>query len=509
MVHQANELAQKIRKARFKAGSLELDFPEMKIRLDEAGRVARIEKIENDISHQLIEEYMLMANEAVAGRLMQVQKPTVYRVHEAPEESRLQEYREEVLSHNVPCGNLRQRTEIQRLLHKLNTLPIGPALKIGFLKSLMRARYALEPLGHFGLAKKKYAHFTSPIRRYADLVVHRSLFEAHPISASALLPIAEHISITERTSADAERDSKDVKRFAYLKAQLTSGSPAVYPALVTEVRNFGFFVDVPDLAMSGVVPLSTVEDDFFVYDAARNHLLGRRTRRIIRLGDPVNVQVAKVDTFKKQVDFRLAGKMAPKGKAHPAPASRPGRPETAQRPSRPAPGRNGPPAGPKLHPAGRTPAKSHSNQPSGGQHRGVPNPRRDGAATASVDRSKGHRDGPAPRGGKPAPTPAKPAPHSGKTQRPCQPHPQHSRSSGSANRSGQPSVPSKAATGRPNAPQKPAAPRPTSTTASTRPVIPTRQAIIPTQRPTALTAARPIIPSALGRTTPTRTWRRE
>lgn len=509
MVHQAHELAQKIRKARFKAGSLELDFPEMKIRLDEAGRVARIEKIENDISHQLIEEYMLLANEAVAGRLMQVQKPTVYRVHEAPEESRLQEYREEVLSHNVPCGNLRQRTEIQRLLHKLNTLPIGPALKIGFLKSLMRARYALEPLGHFGLAKKKYAHFTSPIRRYADLVVHRSLFEAHPISASALLPIAEHISITERTSADAERDSKDVKRFAYLKAQLTSGNPAVYPALVTEVRNFGFFVDVPDLAMSGVVPLSTVEDDFFVYDAARNHLLGRRTRRIIRLGDPVNVQVAKVDTFKKQVDFRLAGKLTPKGKGHPTPASRTGRPEATQRPSRPAPGRNGPPGGPKLHPAGRPSAKPHSNQPASGQHRGAPHHRRDGAATAPVDRPKAHRAGPEPRGGKPAPTPAKPAPHSGKPQRPGRPHPQHSRAGGSTNRPGQPPRPSNAPAGRPNAPQKPPAPRPTSTTASSRPVIPTRQAIIPTQRTTALTGSRPIIPSSLGRSTPTRTWRRE
>jgi len=153
MVHQANELAQRIRRTRFKAGSLELDFPEMKIRLDEQGRVSRIEKIENDISHQLIEEYMLLANEAVAGRLMHLQRPAVYRVHEEPDESRLRDYREEVLSHNVACGNLRQRQEVQRLLHKLGTLSIGPALKIGFLKSLMRARYAIEPLGHYGLAK--------------------------------------------------------------------------------------------------------------------------------------------------------------------------------------------------------------------------------------------------------------------------------------------------------------------------------------------------------------------
>jgi ribonuclease R len=305
MLHHAHELAQRIRRARFKAGSLELDFPEMKIRLDDRGRVARIEKVENDVSHQLIEEFMLLANEAVASRLMHERRPAVYRVHEDPDEKRLQEYREEILSYNVPCGNLRQRQEVQRLLHKLTILPIGPALKIGFLKSLMRARYAVEPLGHYGLAKKKYTHFTSPIRRYADLVVHRALFDQKPGSPSALKEIADHISVTERNSADAERDSKDVKLFAFLNAQLRSGRPERYPALVTDVRNFGFFVDVPGLAMSGLVPLSTVEDDFYDFVPERNHLVGRRTRRIIRLGDKVFVQVAKVDTFKKQVDFRL------------------------------------------------------------------------------------------------------------------------------------------------------------------------------------------------------------
>ncbi|HEU5068800.1 MAG TPA: ribonuclease R [Verrucomicrobiae bacterium] len=306
MLHQTHELAQRIRKLRFRNGSLDLDFPETKIRLDERGRIRRIEKTVNDVSHQLIEECMLLANEAVAARLMQLGRPAVYRIHEAPDERRLQEYREEVLSHNVPCGNLRQPAEVQRLLQRLGTLPIGQALKIGFLKSLMRARYAVEPLGHYGLAKKKYTHFTSPIRRYADLVVHRALFDQKAAAPAALKQTAEHISVTERNSADAERDSKDVKLFAFLNAQLKSGRPEQYPALVTDVRNFGFFVDVPGLAMSGVVPLSTVEDDFFVFDQRRNQLVGRRTRRVIRLGDKVTVQVAKVDRFKKQVDFRLA-----------------------------------------------------------------------------------------------------------------------------------------------------------------------------------------------------------
>ena len=323
MLHQAHELAQRIRRLRFRAGSLDLDFPETKIRLDDQGRVLRIEKTENDVSHQLIEECMLLANEAVATRLMAQRQPAIYRVHESPDDRRLREYRQDVLSQNVPCGNLSQPAEVQRLLHRLNALPIGPALKIGFLKSLMRARYAVEPLGHYGLAKKKYTHFTSPIRRYADLVVHRALFDQKPRTPSALKETAEHISVTERNSADAERDSKDVKLFAFLKAQLQSGQPERYPACVTDVRNFGFFVDVPSLAMSGLVPLSTVEDDFFVFDPARNHLVGRRTRRIIRLGDQVTVQVAKVDTFKKQVDFRLAPTARPQFRPSPSPRQSP------------------------------------------------------------------------------------------------------------------------------------------------------------------------------------------
>src|SRR5258707_1057938 len=203
----------------------------------------------------------------------------IYRVHEAPDERRLQEYREDVLSHHVPCGNLTKRAEVQKLLHALGTMAIGAALKIGFLRSLMRAHYAVEPLGHYGLAKTKYAHFTSPIRRYADLVVHRALFQKGHGPAHSLKETAEHISATERNSADAERDSKDVKLYAFLKAQLQSARPTTYPGLVIDVRNFGFFVDVPGLAMSGLVHLSTVEDDFYVFNDQTSQLVGRRNRR--------------------------------------------------------------------------------------------------------------------------------------------------------------------------------------------------------------------------------------
>ncbi|MFT5052732.1 MAG: ribonuclease R, partial [Chlamydiales bacterium] len=306
MLREAGKLAQKIRKRRFKAGSLELDFPESKIRIDEHGRVARIDIIENDESHQLIEEFMLLANEAVAGRLMKQRRPALYRVHESPSPQRLNKYRGELLSHNVVCGDLEKPAEVQKVLRRLDGLAIGPALKIGLLRSLMRARYAVEPLGHYGLAKEKYTHFTSPIRRYADLVVHRVLFDDLNVGKDAMKQTAGHISATERNSSDAERDSKSVKLQAYLLAQLKSGKPERYSALVTDVLNFGFFVDVSSLGMTGLVPLSSLNDDFYEFDAVKVQVRGRRTRRVIRLGDRVEVEIAKVDTVKKRMDFRLA-----------------------------------------------------------------------------------------------------------------------------------------------------------------------------------------------------------
>lgn len=339
LLHRASALAQHIRRARFRAGSLNLDFPETKIRLDDRGRVARIERVENDLSHQLIEEFMLLANEAVAARLMSLNIPSLYRIHEAPDAKRLEEYREEVLSHRIACGNLGHRREVQKLLTNLDTLAVGQALKVLFLRSLMRARYAMEPLGHYGLAKAKYTHFTSPIRRYADLVVHRSLFcRPQPPATRPLKELGDHLSERERNSDDAERDSRDVKMFAYLQAQLDAAHPHPYPALVTDLRNFGFFVDVPDLGMSGLVPLSGLSDDLYQLDPQRAELVGRRTRRVFRLGDKVQVEVAKVDTFKRQVDFRLARDGQPARAAHPRTGHRPERRHHG-RPSSPGRGR--------------------------------------------------------------------------------------------------------------------------------------------------------------------------
>ena len=421
MLHQAHELAQKIRRLRFKAGSLELDFPETKIRLDEQGKILRIERTENDVSHQLIEECMLLANEAVAAQLMSRRLPAIYRIHEEPDARRLEDYRREVLAHHLPCGNLRQPAEVQKLLRKLGTLPIGPALKIGFLKSLMRARYAVEPLGHYGLAKKKYPHFPSPIRRYADLTVHRALFDKPPAPAAALQEIAEHISVTERNSADAERDSKDVKMYAFLLAQLDSGAPPNYPALVTDVRNIGFFVEVPGLAMSGLVPLSLMEDDFYVFDENRRLLVGRRTRRTIQLGDPLTVQVARVDRFKKQVDFRLAG-VPRKPSAPRSPGNRASdrRPQTV-RPSQPS---RSPRPGSRPEPQRPQGSRSFRPRPSpgGSEPKRPPNPRSFGRRPPGARSDANRRPAPRPDS-TPPPETRRPMLHASASQLPVNQRP--------------------------------------------------------------------------------------
>src|SRR5437660_6501886 len=212
-LHTAWGLASLLRRKRFEQGSLDLDFPEVKVHVDADGKPIRLERVENDQSHQLIEEFMLAANEAVARELRHRSIATIYRVHEDPDPEKLGEYREFILSFGYKVGDLSHRKEVQRFLASIKGKPEEQALKIGLLKSLKRARYAAQPLGHYGLAKANYLHFTSPIRRYADLVVHRALSNqraarrpCHP-DMSEIASIAEHLSITERTAADARIDA--------------------------------------------------------------------------------------------------------------------------------------------------------------------------------------------------------------------------------------------------------------------------------------------------------------
>jgi ribonuclease R len=329
-LHIAWELASLLRRKRFEQGSLDLDFPEVKVRLDKDGKPILLERIENDESHQLVEEFMLAANEAVARELKNRSIPAIYRVHENPEPDKLAEYRELVLSYNYKAGDLTNRKELQRLLASLAGKPEEQALKIGLLKSLKRARYAAQPLGHFGLAKNNYTHFTSPIRRYADLVVHRALAERDQARRSRadmgqMGSTAEHLSITERVAAEAEMDSVKMKKLEFFQRQLEARDPQVFRATVIDVRNYGLLLELPDVLLTGLVHVSSLTDDFYVFNPAQRRLMGRQSRRRFSVGDELRVFVARVDIFKRQVDFAIANGTAPKqersrGSNRPAPA---------------------------------------------------------------------------------------------------------------------------------------------------------------------------------------------
>src|SRR5947207_2153706 len=309
-LHVAWELAALLRKSRFREGSLDLDFPEVKVRLDAEGKPVRLERIENDESHQLVEEFMLAANEAVARELKNRMIPTVYRVHEDPDPQRLAEYRELILSFGYKVGDVTNRKELQRLLASLAGKAEEQALKVGLLKSLKRARYAAQALGHYGLAKSNYAHFTSPIRRYADLVVHRGLAERDQsrrtrTDMGQIAAAAEHISDTERVAADAEMDGVKMKKLEFFQRQLDARDPQVFAATVLEVKNFGLVVELPDVLLTGLVHVSSLTDDFYAFDPAQRRLIGRQSRRRFSVGDQLRVFVARVDVFKRQVDFAI------------------------------------------------------------------------------------------------------------------------------------------------------------------------------------------------------------
>ncbi len=310
-LHRAWKLAALLRRKRFEHGSLDLDMPEVKVVVDKKGKPIRFERVENDASHQLIEEFMLAANEVVARELKNQGIPTIYRVHENPEAERLGEFREFVLAHGIRVGDLTHRGEVQKLLTAIRGTAEEHPLKIALLKSLKRARYATTPLGHYGLAKANYAHFTSPIRRYADLEVHRALADRDisrrsSRASSQLSSIADHISDTERNAAEAEIDAVKMKKLEFFELQLQARDPQVFDAVVIDVRNYGLLVELPEILLTGLVHVSTLADDFYVFLPSQRRFVGRQRRRRFAVGDKLRVHVARVDQFKRQIDFAIA-----------------------------------------------------------------------------------------------------------------------------------------------------------------------------------------------------------
>lgn len=261
MLHLGYRLATALRTRRMQQGALDLDLPELRVLLDDFGHPIGVETESHDMAHRMIEEFMLAANEAVAAALKAALVPTIYRVHEEPDPAKLHTFALTARSYGIHTGALNSREELRRVAAAIKGHADEQILTVALLRSMMRARYATKALGHFGLAKGDYCHFTSPIRRYADLIVHRGFAKlaqgkharTHLPAPGRLAELAEHISETERNSAAAEKEAHQTKLALYLAAECESPTPRHWQAVVTDTYPQGLAVEIPELQMRGFI----------------------------------------------------------------------------------------------------------------------------------------------------------------------------------------------------------------------------------------------------------------
>lgn len=309
-----------LRRQRTIKGSLELDSSEVKLIVDKKGFTERIEKIQNDESHQLIEEFMVAANESIAKQIGVSKIPLIYRVHDQPGMDRLAELREYLLDFEIRIGDLTHRKEMVKLLRLIKAHPLNSLLRIEVLRSMKPASYRnRRDDGHYGLDKTYYTHFTSPIRRYSDLIMHRVLdrylYSKNADTAanrkvthyetSVLSSISSHLTSTEQNSKEAERESVKVKLLEYFERRMKNHGDKSYEALITDVRSHGFFVELKDSMAYGFVQASDLPQDFYFLSEKGSALVGRKSGKSYRIGHSINLYVKKVDRFKRQIDFTV------------------------------------------------------------------------------------------------------------------------------------------------------------------------------------------------------------
>ncbi|MCX5812879.1 MAG: ribonuclease R [Proteobacteria bacterium] len=301
------ELATLLAEKRERRGNLDFDLPEPEVTLDIEGGITSILRSERLFSQRIIEEFMIAANEAVAQFLSQSNIPAIYRVHEPPEREKLYEF--ERLLHAL-TGNysIKQKSSLgfQSILNQVKGSDYEYLINRVLLKSMKQAKYASSNKGHFGLASDCYLHFTSPIRRYPDLICHRSLKNA--INGSPIIynqheldSMATHLSERERLAMESERESEDRIRILFMKDKIGE----VYNGIISHITSFGFFVELFDLFVEGLVLLTDLYDDYYLFQEEKFRLIGRRTKKIYRIGDKVWVKVVLADVEKKQLHFKL------------------------------------------------------------------------------------------------------------------------------------------------------------------------------------------------------------
>lgn len=324
---QLAALARTLRERRIARGSLDFDLPESKVVLDAEGQPTDIQRVERLETHRLIEDFMLLANETVAARAESARLPFVYRIHEAPDEARLEQLRDfaATFGHRLgSAGKVRPR-DVQQLLARVQGRPEEALLSTAVLRSMKQARYSAENAGHFGLAARRYTHFTSPIRRYPDLVVHRLCGRYFlngerpgPGLPEALEEVSRLSSERERVAVAAERDSIELKKVEFMERHLG----AEFDGTISGVRAFGFTVLLEAYHVDGLVHVSSLEDDYYVYVEERYELVGESQGRRFRVGDRVRIQVAAVDRESRHIDFVLVETRRVRGRTKPAPRRR-------------------------------------------------------------------------------------------------------------------------------------------------------------------------------------------
>jgi ribonuclease R len=312
-------------KARSERGTLELDLPERKVILDKNGKVTAIVPRARLDSHRLIEEFMIAANVAAAEDLEERKQPGLFRVHDRPDPVKLEAVRSFIagIGHGLSLakGQVIAPAQLTRLLNQAKELPEAQLISDIVLRSQAQAIYSDKNIGHFGLALRRYAHFTSPIRRYADLIVHRALIRSWKLGDDGLddatlprLPeIGEHISMTERQAAEAERESIDRYTAAYLSDRIG----AIFSGRISGVARFGLFIRLDETGADGIIPISTLPGDYYVHEEAKHRLIGRNTGRVYRLADRVTVKLLEADGMTGSTVFQLmsdSGEELPRGR---------------------------------------------------------------------------------------------------------------------------------------------------------------------------------------------------
>ncbi len=292
------------------AQALELALKEIKVDLDREGRVCGAHVAQNTVSHQIIEEFMLAANEAVAGLLHAADIAFIRRIHADPDPRKLKALDEFVAALGFETESLQSRFALQRLLDHVADRPERHAVNFAVLRSLQRAVYGPAEEGHYALASDCYTHFTSPIRRYPDLTIHRQLDalwrgKKPPGTLAELEALGEHCSDRERRAESAERELTKLKLLLYLQDRVGEEMDGI----VTGVEEFGFFVEGVQLPAEGLVRVSSLADDFYRFDRTTHSLAGARSGNSFRLGDRVRVVVARVDADRRELDFRLVTRL--------------------------------------------------------------------------------------------------------------------------------------------------------------------------------------------------------